>query len=441
MRSSAARSAIAALVTLALVALFGWQSADPHAADFKSFYSAGYAVTHPGVPLYDVPAIQTDPFGEVFKLPPPAAVLLAPLGVLELRTARLVWRVALGIAYFGAALMLCRTFGVRPLSLGWVATVAAWSVFAPAQVAIGEGQWDPLLLLALTMAACALASGHGALAALAIGAAGAVKLYPLAVAAIFLARWQWRNAVLVMVTALGLVALSVTIVGVDALRDYTTGVLPATGAITPYVDNQAIGGVLARLLMDDVRPIALREWGGLDASVKLLAVAAIGAATLLVAWRRPTDALGAATGLSLFVPLCITFIPAGWTHYHTLLLLPCFLLTLHARRHVPAVSLQALLLALCFLVSAAPGPAVLIGEDVDRALWQRSRSASANAAVLSQFPGPAWRLLLSYKTGSALLLTALVAWRIAQTAPRASADERRSTTAIAPPASPLRVSG
>src|SRR3954468_1222744 len=86
-----ARSAVAA----ALVGFFIWQSFYDHAADFKSFYSAGYAVRDPAVPLYDLIALEDNPFGEVFKLPPTAAVYLVPVSFGTVQQARLVWRLVL----------------------------------------------------------------------------------------------------------------------------------------------------------------------------------------------------------------------------------------------------------------------------------------------------------------------------------------------------------
>src|SRR5437763_422083 len=62
-----------------IVAFFVWQSFYDHAADFKSFYSAGYAVRDRSVPLYDLVALSENPFGEVFKLPPSAALYLVPV--------------------------------------------------------------------------------------------------------------------------------------------------------------------------------------------------------------------------------------------------------------------------------------------------------------------------------------------------------------------------
>src|SRR5215210_2978750 len=111
-----ARSALA----VALVGFFIWQSFYDHAADFKSFYSAGYAVRHPAVPLYDLIALEENPFGEVFKLPPTAAVYLVPVSFGTVQQARLVWRLVLVAAFLAAFAIVAASFGVPWLSGTWL---------------------------------------------------------------------------------------------------------------------------------------------------------------------------------------------------------------------------------------------------------------------------------------------------------------------------------
>src|SRR4051812_4728569 len=87
------------LVAMGIIAFFVWQSFYDHAADFKSFYSAGYAIRNSGVPLYDLIALEENPFGEVFKLPPTAAVYLVPVSFGTVQQARLLWRSILVVAF------------------------------------------------------------------------------------------------------------------------------------------------------------------------------------------------------------------------------------------------------------------------------------------------------------------------------------------------------
>src|SRR3954469_15286507 len=98
-----------------VVGFFVSQSFYDHAADFKSFYSAGYAVRHPEVPLYDLVALDDNPIGELFKLAPPAAVYLVPFSFGSIQQARLVWRWVLVVAFLVAFATTARMLGVRLL--------------------------------------------------------------------------------------------------------------------------------------------------------------------------------------------------------------------------------------------------------------------------------------------------------------------------------------
>ena len=132
---------------------FVWQSFYDHAADFKTFFSAGYAVRHPEIPLYDLVALDENPFGEVFKLAPPAAVYLVPFSFGTVQQARLAWRIVLVAGDRGGVRRSWRgRVGLRLLGWPWLAGLAAWSVFGPLQIAVGEGQWDPIFLLLIAVA-------------------------------------------------------------------------------------------------------------------------------------------------------------------------------------------------------------------------------------------------------------------------------------------------
>src|SRR3954462_13959871 len=155
-------------LAVASVAFFVWQSFYAHAADFKSFYSAGYAVRDPAVPLYDLVALEENPFGEVFKLPPTAAVYLVPVSFGTVQQARLAWRVLLVAAFVLAYAIVARGVGVRILGWIWLGGLALWSVFGPLQIAVGEGQWDPIFLLLIALATSGVAERRPLLAAIPI---------------------------------------------------------------------------------------------------------------------------------------------------------------------------------------------------------------------------------------------------------------------------------
>ena len=116
--------------------------------------------------------------------------------------------------------------------------------------------------------------------------------------------------------------------------------------------------------------------------------------------------------LGLFVPLSILVIPAAWTHYQAILLVPLSLLAVEQARLRPREPLGWLLLAAAFLVLLLPNPTMLYGPEIDRGLWLRSRADAANLALQRLYPSALSRLVLSYKAFAVVLLYGLLVWRV-----------------------------
>jgi Glycosyltransferase family 87 len=394
-----------------IIACFVWLSFYDHAADFKTFFSAGYAVRHPEIPLYDLVALEENPFGEVFKLAPPAAVYLVPFSFGTLQQSRLAWRLGLVAAIVAAYVVLTRPLGVEMLGWPWLAGLACWSAFGPLQIAVGEGQWDPIMLLLIAVATAGVVGRRVIMAALALAVAASVKPYPLMLIGHFLARRQWRATAVTLLALAALLIAGALIVGFDETKAFVTRVLPASGAMTAYADNQSLGGVLARFWSSDLKPFPLRDAGPLDLLIRVSAVALFGATIWLVARRPSEDRLQRALHLSLFVPLSILVIPAAWTHYQTILLVPLTVLAVDQARRRPVEPLGWVLLALAYVILLLPNPTMLYGPEIDRGLWLRSRADGANLALQQLYPTAVSRLMLSYKAFGVILLYGLLAWR------------------------------
>ena len=411
-----------AAVAGGLLAFFVAQSFYPHAADFKTFYSAGYAILHPEIPLYDLIALDENPFGEVFKLPPSAAVYLAPLSLLDLQEARLAWRIVLVAAFGAAYALLLRELRVPPLSWPWLAGLAGWVVFGPAQIAVGEGQWDPVFLVLLVVAAIGARRSRLVTSGLALALAASIKPYPLIVAGFFVARRWWRALAACLVGLTVLVGLGALVAGAEETAAFVLRALPASGASTPYADNQALGGVLARLAVNDFQPLPVEGTAWVDAAVRLAALGALAAAIWVVGRRAADTPDERAMQLALFVPLSILLLPAAWTHYATILLLPLTLVAaeLSRARSTPWLAWGVLLAA--FALLAIPNPTMLYGADLDRALWLRGRADAANLTLQRAYPTELARLVFSYKALGALLVLGLVGWRVARSGAPATAD-------------------
>jgi alpha-1,2-mannosyltransferase len=419
-----------------IVAFFVWQSFYDHAADFKTFFSAGYAVRHPEVPLYDLVALDDNPFGEVFKLAPPAAVYLVPFSFGTVQQARLLWRIVLVVAMLAAFAILAQLLGVRPLGRWWLAGLALWSIFGPLQIAVGEGQWDPIFLLLIAVATYAVAEGRITIAALAVAVAASIKPYPLVLVGYFVARRAWRSAAVTVATLATLLLLGALVVGLDETTAFVTRVLPASGATTAYADNQSLGGVVARAWASDLKPFPLRDAAPVDLAIRGSALALVGATIWVTARRPATDRLQRSLQLSLFVPLSILVIPAAWTHYQAILLVPLTLLAVDQARNRARDPLGWLLLLAIYLVLLLPNPTMLYGPEIDRGLWLRSRADAANLALQRLYPTPFSRLILSYKAFAVSLLYGLLVWRVSRPASRGAHVSAASSKLAVPAGAP-----
>ena len=418
------------LCAAALVGLFVWQSFYEHAADFKSFYSAGYAVRHPEIPLYDLIALDENPFGELFKLAPPAAVYLVPFSFGTVQQARLAWRVTLVAMIVAAYAILAHTLGIAPLSWLGLFGFGLWTQFGPLQISVGEGQWDPVLLLLIAMATVGVARQRWLLTAMMIALAASIKPYPLALAGWFLARRLWRAILVTGITSLVLFGVGAMIVGQEETTAFLTRVLPASGSTTAYADNQTVGGLLARWASADLKPFPLRDAPAVDLTIRGLAVA-LSALTVWIVARRPSPTpFSRMLQVSLFVPLSILVIPAAWTHYQAILLVPLTLLAVDQARNRPRDVLGCTVLAAIFVVLLLPNPTMLYGSEIDRGLWLRSRADAANLALQRLYPTDFSRVILSYKVFAIAALYGLLAWRV--TRPSLSPEQRSAATQDAP---------
>ena len=87
------------------------------------------------------------------------------------------------------------------------------------------------------------------------------------------------------------------------------------------------------------------------------------------------------------MPLSILVIPAAWTHYQAILLVPLTLLAVDQARNRPREPLGWLLLAAAYVVLLLPNPTMLYGPEIDRGLWlqePRRRGQPGAPAALSR---------------------------------------------------------
>ena len=284
--------ALPALFVLAAVATAVAKQA-PGATDFGAFWHSGRAVLDgrsPYPPAASLPHAAERLSFVPFVYPAPAAVALVPLAVLPFGVANLLW-LALGVAAVALAL---RLLGVTD----WRCAALVYASF-PADSALAEGTFSPLLLLAV--AAAWRWRDHALRCGAAVAAAVVCKLFlwPL-VAWVVLTR-RLRAAAGAAVLAAFSIVVSWAAGGFDGLRGY-----PALlGRLTSLVGPNSFS------------LYALGRSAGVGAHAAELVPVAV-AFVVVAAFARRGDRAGICGALA--ATLIAT--PILWPHYLMLLVVP-----------------------------------------------------------------------------------------------------------------------
>jgi Glycosyltransferase family 87 len=293
------------LIPLCLIVAYLSTGGRARGFDFQQFWQGGHDVAH-GVSPYpatdrlpDAGAKRLDPIEiqQVFRFPypAPAAVALAPLGLLPLRVATGIFLGLLILCIPGSLLAL----GVRDWRCYGVAFL-----WLPVLTAVRLGTLTPLLLLGVALAWRFRNRTRSAAAALAGASVAKVFLWPLLV-------WlgatrRARTALLAATLAVGITLGTWAGIGFAGLTDY-----PA------LIDH------LSHAVEDEGYSLtALAVTAGGSATVGHALGFAVGAFLLAASfWMgRRLGGDGASLALALAAALALT--PIVWLHYFALLLIP-----------------------------------------------------------------------------------------------------------------------
>ncbi len=264
--------------------------------DFLAYHQAARRILD-GLPLYDLSFEQAGGFG-LFYYPPPFAVLLLPLGLLDPTTATWVWTASL-LGAFGLGVWL------MPVSstVRWT-TILLAGVSWPFLFALKLGQIGPILFL-LFAAGWRWLDDPARLGASA-GLGAIIKLQPGLVLVWALLTRRFRavvaGGVLILVTAL--VAAAVT--GPGSWLDYAV-LLRAVSDPIETAHNSTPGAVAFQL----GAPIPVA------AAVQVGAIVLVLGAVVLAARRTSAEA-----SYLVVVVASQLLSPILWSHYAVLLLLP-----------------------------------------------------------------------------------------------------------------------
>lgn len=268
--------------------------------DYQAYVGAASRLLD-GRPLYDTAVDIAGPFA-IYLYPPPFAVAFIPFAVLPSSIGVALWT-ALSIAMVAGAIAI---LPVRA-EVRWVVLLLA-GIDWPVVYAIKLGQVGPLLLLAFAagwrwLERPPMAGGVAAIGTL-------VKLQPALLFGWGLLAWRPRTVVLGAAVLVGVVLVTLPLVGFGAYADYLEVIRRVTNPVTTP-NNDTPGALLYRAGLTE----------GIAAVVQVASVAAVLLAWVAACrWRSPVAGY-LATGVA-----CQLISPLLWEHYAMFLLLPTALL-------------------------------------------------------------------------------------------------------------------
>jgi hypothetical protein len=306
----------------------------PGPAQFIDFYQDwGSARNYwNGLPIYtphsiSVPrylGLSSNPEPSIeYNVHPPTSVLLAlPLGRLGYPAAALVWNmVSLSIFMISIAIVAVALSIPRSLFLPGLALLP---FCVPVLGNLQMAQITMILCFCVTAIWGLERSGRSNWAALILGAAAAIKLFPAYLALYYLAQGRVRPLLTALVSFATLTFVTALVLGLDTYRDYVTVVLPWNAEFRIIGYSLSIAGLWHKLFFptnagERIIPLwhslAIARWGTLLSNLTITATVAIFAYR---ARTRPERDLAFAT----IVTAMLLVSPVTWDISLLLLFLP-----------------------------------------------------------------------------------------------------------------------
>jgi alpha-1,2-mannosyltransferase len=287
---------------------------------------------------------------------PPTLLLAMAIPVLLLGPYAAYWALTV-ITVAGAAFtahLLMRILAPAASRRQRVLAMIALASWQPVLATVRDGQVSVVVGTLLVLAWADLRRGRDTRAGLAVGAAAALKLYPLVVLVLLAVRRPRAFAVAGAVIA-GAAAAVLGVAGPDTWVEYATSarLIAKAFATEPY--NLSLVARLPGILSSAVVPVTYA------------ALAGIAIAASLMAGRRSAGSgqeLG--TGdveFAGFVTIALLLSPVAWHHYVFMLALPLVVIVIAAWTR----GSRAALAYACALVVLLSAP-----DDLWRALWSRT---------------------------------------------------------------------
>jgi hypothetical protein len=253
--------------------------------------------------------------------PPPAMLLMLPLGLLSNASAYSVWTLVSILCGIGAVVFLGSTFDrgdsrVLPTLILGILLLAYFPTFVNVQL----GQVALVLLLLLSIVWVSARDGRDTIAGIALGVAVTMRLFAALLVLYFLVRRRWRLVALSTATLLATNAAGLLVFGPASFREY----LRALETVTWYASNwnASLLGFLTRVLGGSEN-VPLVNLPGLAHALSY-ALSFLGILALVwLSWPRGDEPLPAIfdLGFGLTLALMLLVSPLGWVYYLSLMLI------------------------------------------------------------------------------------------------------------------------
>lgn len=253
--------------------------------------------------------------------PPPAMLLMAPLGLWAYPTAYVIWSIVSILC--GLAAILCLGFALEPeegrITRTIVLAILLFAYF-PTFANVQLGQVALVLLLLLSIVWVAARKGRDAVAGIALGLALTLKLFAALLVLYFLVRRRWKLVAWSAATLLLTTVAGLLVFGPASFRQY----LRALETVTWYASNwnASLVGFFTRILggSENVPFLDMPALAyALSYGLSLLGIVAL----VWLAWPRDGELLPAISdvGFGLALALMILVSPLGWVYYLLLMLI------------------------------------------------------------------------------------------------------------------------
>lgn len=240
-----------ALAALAILLLAFTAYSARFALDFGIYYNAGAKVLAGDIdnlyPQDRPPPGSLVPF-HVYRYPPVAAVLMAPLALLPLQVSAFLFGLTKLAALYGIVVLVMRLSGTARRHRGWILGLSMLGIGGYFIEEFRNGNAHLLLLAAIVATVYLAERRRDVFAGLLLGVAACFKLTPLIYVPYFLLRRRWLLCATCVLTLAALFALPSLLFGVaagDALLDaFTEITLQKT--IDPH--NYSLRGAILKYL-------------------------------------------------------------------------------------------------------------------------------------------------------------------------------------------------